>query len=119
MEVVLTLVSSSVYIWWESTLYFVGVELVFHYLSHDISHFSHLNLPFLLPFSHSLLVFDDLHSFGSAELMMTVPLEDFVKWEETGFEPEKEFLEKLNSIEGVSQVETQTITNYVLDLTNV
>ena len=45
------------------------------------------------------------------KLMMTVPLADFGPWEEKGFEPESEFLEKITAIEGVSQVETQTITN--------
>ena len=45
------------------------------------------------------------------KLMTTVPLEDFGPWEEKGFAPEAEFLEKIKAIEGVSQVETQTITN--------
>mmetsp|Transcript_20581 Transcript_20581/g.42035 ORF Transcript_20581/g.42035 Transcript_20581/m.42035 type:complete len:149 (+) Transcript_20581:137-583(+) len=45
------------------------------------------------------------------KLMMTVPLEDFGPWEEAGFPPEKDFLEKIKAIEGVSLVETQTITN--------
>mmetsp|Transcript_5635 Transcript_5635/g.13951 ORF Transcript_5635/g.13951 Transcript_5635/m.13951 type:complete len:149 (+) Transcript_5635:131-577(+) len=45
------------------------------------------------------------------KLMMTVPLEDFGPWEEAGFPPEKDFLEKIKAIEGVSVVETQTITN--------
>mmetsp|Transcript_15211 Transcript_15211/g.20763 ORF Transcript_15211/g.20763 Transcript_15211/m.20763 type:complete len:107 (-) Transcript_15211:108-428(-) len=45
------------------------------------------------------------------KLMMTVPLDDFGPWEEKGFEPEGDFLEKIKAIEGVSQVETQTITN--------
>ena len=44
------------------------------------------------------------------KLQTTVPLEDFGPWEESGFPPEKEFLEKLKAIDGVSQVETQTIT---------
>lgn len=48
------------------------------------------------------------------KLMMTVPLEDFGPWEEKGHEPESEFLEKIKAIEGVSQVETQTITNMVI-----
>jgi hypothetical protein len=43
--------------------------------------------------------------------MMTVPLDDFGPWEEKGFAPEEEFLAKLKAIDGVSQVETQTITN--------
>ena len=45
------------------------------------------------------------------KLMTTVPLDDFGPWEEKGFAPEAEFLEKIKAIEGVSQVETQTITN--------
>mmetsp|Transcript_5048 Transcript_5048/g.6524 ORF Transcript_5048/g.6524 Transcript_5048/m.6524 type:complete len:149 (-) Transcript_5048:98-544(-) len=48
------------------------------------------------------------------KLMMTVPLADFGAWEEGGHAPESEFLEKIKAIEGVSQVETQTITNMVL-----
>jgi hypothetical protein len=40
-----------------------------------------------------------------------VPLDDFGPWEASGFAPEAEFLEKLKAIDGVSQVETQTITN--------
>jgi len=45
------------------------------------------------------------------QLMTTVPLEDFGPWEEAGFPPESKFLEKIKAIDGVSQVETQTITN--------
>ena len=45
------------------------------------------------------------------KLMMTVPLEDFGPWEEAGFPPEKEFLDAIKAIDGVSVVETQTITN--------
>ena len=45
------------------------------------------------------------------KLMITVPLDSFGAWEEGGHEPESAFLEKLKAIEGVSQVETQTITN--------
>lgn len=45
------------------------------------------------------------------KLMITVPLDDFGPWEESGHPPEAEFLEKLKAIDGVSQVETQTITN--------
>ena len=45
------------------------------------------------------------------KLMTTVPLDDFGPWEEKGYAPEAEFLEKLKAIDGVSQVETQTITN--------
>jgi hypothetical protein len=32
----------------------------------------------------------------------------------SGYPPEKEFLEKISAIPGVSQVETQTITNMVI-----
>mmetsp|Transcript_17453 Transcript_17453/g.20916 ORF Transcript_17453/g.20916 Transcript_17453/m.20916 type:complete len:148 (-) Transcript_17453:91-534(-) len=45
------------------------------------------------------------------KLMTTVPLDDFGPWEEKEFAPEGEFLAKIKAIEGVSQVETQTITN--------
>ena len=45
------------------------------------------------------------------KLMITVPLDDFGPWEENGFYPETEVLDKISAIDGVSQVETQTITN--------
>ena len=45
------------------------------------------------------------------KLMITVPLEDFGPWEESGFAPEADFLEKITAIDGTSQIETQTITN--------
>ncbi|CAB9513603.1 expressed unknown protein [Seminavis robusta] len=45
------------------------------------------------------------------KLMTTVPLEVYGPWEESGHPPEAEFLEKIKAIEGVSLVETQTITN--------
>merc|ERR1719469_1219796 len=45
------------------------------------------------------------------KLMTTVPLGDYGGWEEKDHAPEKEFIEKITAIEGVSQVETQTITN--------
>jgi hypothetical protein len=48
------------------------------------------------------------------KLMMTVPLSDFGPWEAKGFAPESEFLRKIAAIPGVSQVETQTITNMVI-----
>mmetsp|Transcript_4392 Transcript_4392/g.10390 ORF Transcript_4392/g.10390 Transcript_4392/m.10390 type:complete len:117 (-) Transcript_4392:215-565(-) len=48
------------------------------------------------------------------KLKTTVPLEDFGPWEEAGFAPEADFLEKLKAIKGVSMVETQTITNMVI-----
>lgn len=43
-----------------------------------------------------------------------MPLDAFGPWEENGHAPEAEFLEKLKKIDGVSQVETQTITNMVI-----
>ena len=43
-----------------------------------------------------------------------MPLDDFGPWEEKAHAPEGEFLEKLKAIDGVSQVETQTITNMVI-----
>lgn len=48
------------------------------------------------------------------KLMITVPLEDFGAWEEGGHQPEEAFLEKIKAIDGVSQVETQTITNMLI-----
>jgi len=39
------------------------------------------------------------------------PLDDFGPWEEKGFAPESAFLEKIKAIDGITQVETQTITN--------
>ena len=48
------------------------------------------------------------------KLMMTVPLADFGPWEEAGFPPEEAFLAALTAIDGVSVVETQTITNMEL-----
>ena len=48
------------------------------------------------------------------KLMMTVPLEDFGPWEEKGFAPEADFLAAIKGIDGISQVETQTITNEVI-----
>ena len=49
--------------------------------------------------------------FIDFKLMMTVPLADFGPWEEKGFAPEADFLAKIKAIDGVSMVETQTITN--------
>jgi hypothetical protein len=48
------------------------------------------------------------------KLMMTVPLSDFGPWEAKGFAPESEFLQKIAAIPGVTQVETQTITNMAI-----
>lgn len=48
------------------------------------------------------------------KLMITVPLADYGPWEEAGHAPEAAFLEKIKAIPGVSQVETQTITNMIV-----
>lgn len=48
------------------------------------------------------------------KLMTTVPLDDYGKWSDAGHPPEAEFLEKIKAIPGVSQVETQTITNMII-----
>ena len=48
------------------------------------------------------------------KLKTTVPLGDFGPWEEKGFYPEEEFLTKIAAIDGVSGIETQTITNVEL-----
>jgi len=44
------------------------------------------------------------------KLQVTVPLEDYGAWEESGHPPEGDFLERIGQISGISQVETQTIT---------
>ena len=46
--------------------------------------------------------------------MVTQPLEGYGPWEEAGHPPEADLIAKLKAIPGVSQVETQTITNMVL-----
>jgi hypothetical protein len=46
--------------------------------------------------------------------MVTVPLDDYGTWEGGGHVPESDFIAKLKAIEGVSQVETQTITNMLI-----
>ena len=48
------------------------------------------------------------------KVMVTQPLEGYGPWEEAGHLPEADFIAKLKAIPGVSQVETQTITNMVL-----
>ena len=45
------------------------------------------------------------------KLQMTVGLDAFGPWDGEGFTPEAEIIDKLKEIEGVSQVETQTLTN--------
>ena len=52
--------------------------------------------------------------FTFHKIISQVPLDDFGPWEEGGHAPEAEFLEKLKAIDGVSQVETQTITNMAI-----
>lgn len=52
-----------------------------------------------------------IHIITNVPSRLQVPLDDFGPWEASGFAPEAEFLEKLKAIDGVSQVETQTITN--------
>jgi len=46
--------------------------------------------------------------------MITVPLNDYGGWEEGGHAPEEDFIGALKAIDGVSQVETQTITNMII-----
>mmetsp|Transcript_27449 Transcript_27449/g.45757 ORF Transcript_27449/g.45757 Transcript_27449/m.45757 type:complete len:151 (+) Transcript_27449:40-492(+) len=48
------------------------------------------------------------------KLGITVPLDTFGPWEEAGHPPESDFLEKLKNIDGVTQVESQTMTNAFL-----
>ena len=48
------------------------------------------------------------------KLMITNDLDAYGPWSETDHAPEAEFIAKLKAIDGVSQVETQTITNMVL-----
>lgn len=45
------------------------------------------------------------------KLQMTVGLDAFGPWDKKGFYPEAEILAKLKTIDGVSQIETQTLTN--------
>ena len=46
--------------------------------------------------------------------MVTQPLDGYGSWEEAGHPPEADFIAKLKAIDGVSLVETQTITNMVI-----
>lgn len=77
----------------------------------DVYRCNVMNLCALLPYSYyyqrSISSNHSIHTRGSLQ----VPLDDFGPWEASGFAPEAEFLEKLKAIDGVSQVETQTITN--------
>lgn len=44
------------------------------------------------------------------KVVTTLPADKFGAWEEKGFIPEAEFIQKLKSVEGLSAVETQTYT---------
>jgi hypothetical protein len=44
------------------------------------------------------------------KVITAVNSDDFGAWESQDFAPEQEFLEKMKTIDGVSQVETQTYT---------
>ena len=44
------------------------------------------------------------------KIVTTLSAEKFAMWEETGFTPEAEFLDKLKQIDGLSLIETQTYT---------
>jgi hypothetical protein len=44
------------------------------------------------------------------KVVTTLSAENFAAWEEKGFAPEGEFLDKLRFIDGLSQIETQTYT---------
>ncbi|GMH49361.1 hypothetical protein TL16_g07188, partial [Triparma laevis f. inornata] len=45
------------------------------------------------------------------KLMITQDLDDYGPWSEKDHAPEADFIEAIKGIEGISQVETQTITN--------
>merc|ERR1712217_458838 len=44
------------------------------------------------------------------KLIITAPLDEYEVWEKADFAPEKDFLEKLSKIQGISAVETQKYT---------
>ena len=44
------------------------------------------------------------------QVITSVSAEDFSKWEKEKFDPEEYFIEMLQVIDGVSQIETQTYT---------
>merc|ERR1719506_392562 len=48
------------------------------------------------------------------KLQITMPLDDYGPWSEKDHSPESDFLAALKGIDGVSQVETQTITNMII-----
>lgn len=73
-----------------------------------------VNLAYNVVFYLRIILPEDIMSHILTSTLHQVPLDDFGPWEEKGFAPEGEFLEKLKAIDGVSQVETQTITNMVI-----
>mmetsp|Transcript_29248 Transcript_29248/g.58983 ORF Transcript_29248/g.58983 Transcript_29248/m.58983 type:complete len:113 (+) Transcript_29248:119-457(+) len=44
------------------------------------------------------------------KVITSVPAIKFGDWDAKGFEPEKEFLDELKKIDGITQIETQTYT---------
>jgi len=48
------------------------------------------------------------------KLMITMPLDDYGPWSEKDHAPESDFLSKIKAIDGISVVESQTITNMEL-----
>merc|ERR1719201_963601 len=44
------------------------------------------------------------------KLIMSLPAEEFKKWDAKGFAPEKEFVEAVKAVPGITQVEQQTLT---------
>ena len=44
------------------------------------------------------------------QVITSVSAEDFPKWSKEGFDPEEFFIEMLQAIDGVTQIETQTYT---------
>ena len=44
------------------------------------------------------------------KVITSLPADKFGEWEKAGFAPEKEFLDKLKAIDGLTTVETQTYT---------
>lgn len=44
------------------------------------------------------------------KVITPIPASKFEKWSAKDFAPEKDFLDKLRSIDGISQIETQTYT---------
>ena len=51
---------------------------------------------------------------GDFKVIVNQPAEDHGAWAAKEFEPEKEFVEKLKAIEGISRVETQEFTMEML-----